>query len=71
MSLAAHRRVFAALVAVMVLLHVDVWNHGRTEPLVLGWLPWDLAYHLGWMALGTGLVFYMTSGALWPDDGDA
>lgn len=66
-SRAAHRRLFAALTALLLILHVDVWNTGPA-PLVAGWLPWDFAYHLAWMAAATGLVFYMTSPAIWPDD---
>lgn len=69
-SRAAHRRLFTALTALLLLLHVDVWNAGPAGPLVLGWLPWDLAYHLLWMAAATALVGYMTSSAIWPDDQD-
>lgn len=67
-SRAAHLRLFAALTALLLILHVDVWNAGPEPTLVFGWLPWDLAYHLLWMAAATGLVFYMTSPAIWPDD---
>lgn len=34
----------------LVVLHHDFWRERGTE-LVLGWLPQELAYRLGWMAL--------------------
>lgn len=68
-SARAHRRLFALLTAALLVLHVDTWNAGAGG-LVLGWLPWDLAYHLGWMAAATLLVLYMTSPAIWPEDQD-
>lgn len=67
MSPRAHRRTFAAIVLALLALHVDVWNHGRGG-LVLGWLPWDLAYHLGWMLAAAVAVVYMTVGP-WRDEG--
>ncbi|PCC68090.1 hypothetical protein SAMN02745121_04565 [Nannocystis exedens] len=69
MSPAAHQRLFAVLAVALIVLHVDTWNAGP-GPLVFGWLPWDLAYHLAWMAAAAVLVFYMTSSALWPEDPD-
>ncbi|MBZ5715195.1 hypothetical protein [Nannocystis pusilla] len=69
MSAAAHHRLFAVLGVALVVLHVDTWNAGPGE-LLLGWLPWDLAYHLLWMAAAALLVLYMTSRAIWPEDQD-
>lgn len=66
----AHRRTFTALVVALLVLHVDTWNADGPPVLVLGWLPWDLAYHLLWMACATGAVVYMTSKAIWPEDQD-
>lgn len=66
----AHRWTFAAVVAALLVLHVDVWNAGAAPTLVLGWLPWDLAYHLAWMACAAAAVLYMTSDAIWPEDQD-
>lgn len=67
MTVRAHRRAFAALTAALFALHLDPWNAGPAA-LLFGWLPWDLAYHLLWMAAAALLVLYMTSGAVWPDD---
>lgn len=62
-----HRLIFAALSAGLLLAHLDPWNAGPRD-LVFGWLPWDLAYHLLWMAAACALIFYMTSRAVWPED---
>jgi hypothetical protein len=62
----AHHRLLAVLVTALLVLHIDVWNHGRGG-LVFGWLPWDLAYHLAWMVGATAVVWYMTLGP-WPDE---
>ncbi len=67
MSRRAHRLVFAGLVGVLLVLHLDVWNHD-VGGLVFGWLPWDLAYHLAWMAAAAAVVWYMTLGP-WTEDG--
>ena len=61
--------VLGTLVVALLMLHVDTWNADVTT-LVLGWLPWDLAYHLLWMAGATAAVLYMTSSAIWPEDQD-
>ncbi len=62
-----HARVFAGLVVALVILHLDAWNAGRAEPLVLGFLPWDMAYHLGWMIAAMAVIFYMTVW-VWPEE---
>lgn len=61
MSRRAHHLLLAALVTALLVLHLDVWNR-HAAGLVFGWLPWDLAYHLAWMAAATAVVWYMTLG---------
>ena len=36
----------------LVVLHVDWWRPQRAEPW-FGWMPEELAWRLGWMALAT------------------
>ena len=36
------------LIAVVYVLHQDFWNWKKIEPLVLGFLPIGLAYHVGY-----------------------
>ena len=62
----AHRHVLAVLVALLIGLHIDVWNHGRGG-VAPGCLPCGLASHLLWMAAASAAVWYLT-GKVWPDE---
>lgn len=57
---------FWAAVAVLLVAHMFGLGQGD-RPLLLGWVPLDLAYRVGWIALAAALVFWMT-GRLWPND---
>ena len=70
MSRRAHAYVFAALAVALVGLHFDRWNDHRVEPWALGWMPADLAYHVGWVIAATALIFYLCA-RVWPDAGAA
>lgn len=60
------RRILAAALVVLVVVHlVPVPAHPAR--VVLGFLPWDVAWHLGWMLAATFVVIYMT-GPPWPDE---
>jgi hypothetical protein len=73
LSRKTHARIFWAVVAVLLILHVDVFNHLEpgSDPsdgvAPVGWLPWDMAYHLLWMVAAAGAVFYLTA-KVWPSD---
>lgn len=55
------------LIAALLVLHLDFWNAGRGGALILGVLPYDLAYHLAWMLAAWAVVVYMTV-KVWPDE---
>ncbi len=55
-----HRRIFWVFVVVLAALHVDFFNHGTSPPLLFGWLPADLAYHMAWVIAAAALVLYFT-----------
>ena len=55
------------VLVLLALLHL-VPPHGGPDPVVLGVLPWDLAWHLLWMVAAGAAVIAMTSPRLWPDD---
>ena len=55
------------LVAVVYLLHQDFWNWKRIEPLVLGFLPIGLAYHVGYSVLAAVTMAVLVRFA-WPRD---
>ena len=53
--------------AVVALLGLHMLGFGQGDrPLLLGWVPLDLAYRVAWMAAAAGVVFWMTA-RLWPD----
>lgn len=53
------------LVATVYLLHQDFWNWERIEPLVLGFLPVGLAYHVGFSILAAATMAVLVRFA-WP-----
>ena len=56
-----HRRLFWVIVIVLAGFHVDFFNHGENvSPLLLGWIPLDLAYHVVWVIVAALLVLYLT-----------
>lgn len=60
------RRILSVALVVLVVLHL-LPVPGDPARVVLGFLPWDVAWHLAWMVLATGVVIYMT-GPPWPDE---
>ncbi len=50
----------------LVVLHV-VPIPGDPHWILLGFLPWDLAYPLLWLLVATIVVFFMTTRP-WPDE---
>lgn len=66
MRLTTARRVLHGLLLVLVLSHLlPPWPGAPW--MVAGFLPWDLAYHLLWMAAAAAAVLWMT-GPAWPDE---
>lgn len=60
------RRILSVALVVLVVVHLSPVP-GDPARVVAGFLPWDLAWHLGWMLAATLVVFYMT-GPPWPDE---
>jgi len=50
----------------LVVLHVDWWRPQRVEPW-FGWMPEELAWRLGWMALATAYLFFFCTW-VWRDE---
>ena len=59
------RGLFWLAVVVLLAAHMVSCEQGD-RPLVLGWLPIDMAYRVAWMACAAGLVAWMTT-RLWPE----
>lgn len=55
------------LVLAVYLLHQDIWLWRGIRPLVFGFLPVGLAYHIGYMFLVSGLMWILVRCA-WPED---
>ena len=62
------RRCIILAVLVLALLGLHLFPpHRGSEPMVLGFVPWDLAYALLWMLGAAAVVLYMTE-RVWKDD---
>ncbi|MCA9682758.1 MAG: hypothetical protein KC457_11215 [Myxococcales bacterium] len=59
------RVLFTILVLALLLTHMLGFGQGD-RPLLLGWIPLDLAYRLAWIGVAALAVFWMT-GRLWPN----
>ena len=53
------------LIATVYLLHQDFWNWKKSEPLVLGFLPIGLAYHVAY-SIVAALTMVVLVRYAWP-----
>jgi hypothetical protein len=53
------------MVLVVYWLHQDYWNWTKAEPLVFGFLPVGLAYHVGYSILAAIMMAVLVKFA-WP-----
>ena len=60
------RRILSVALVVLVVVHL-LPVPGDSAWVVAGFLPWDLAWHLGWILAASLTVLYMT-GPPWPDE---
>lgn len=56
-----------AMVAVFFVLHQDVWNWQRVDPLLFGFLPMGLWYHALYSVVAAGVMWVLVRHA-WPID---
>jgi hypothetical protein len=65
-----HQRVLLSItIAVVYLLHQDVWFWRAARPLVFGILPVGLAYHAAY-CLGAVVLMWVVTAIAWPADLD-
>jgi hypothetical protein len=62
-------RLVWTLLLLLILAHHDFWWWDRYEPLLFGFVPIDLGWHVG-ISLGAGLVWWLAVRACWPRDVD-
>jgi hypothetical protein len=60
------RRILSVALVVLVVVHL-LPVPGDPARVVAGFLPWDVAWYLGWIAAAALVVLYMT-GPPWPDE---
>ena len=59
------RSLLALLVAVLFILHQDLWFWRSARPLVLGFLPIGLFYHACYSVAAAGMMWLLVKHA-WP-----
>jgi hypothetical protein len=59
------RAAFSFLILVLYALHQDVWNWREARPLVFGFLPVGLAYHVAYSVAASVLLWALVKWA-WP-----
>ena len=57
------------IVVLLMVLHHDYWNWHTHEPLLFGFVPIGLAWHMG-ISIGAGLVWALAVAFAWPRDVD-
>ena len=63
------RRFVFALLAILAVLHQDFWFWDRIDPLVFGFIPVGLAYHIG-ISIAAGILWALAVHYCWPKDVD-
>ncbi len=53
------------LVFIVYLLHQDFWNWNDYRPLIFGFIPIGLAYHVGYSLVAAGVMYLLVKFA-WP-----
>jgi hypothetical protein len=59
------RTVAVVLVILAYILHQDIWFWRTARPLVFGFLPIGLFYHVAYV-MGLALLFWMLVNYFWP-----
>ncbi|HEY3863471.1 MAG TPA: hypothetical protein VGO59_16460 [Verrucomicrobiae bacterium] len=68
-SCVARRIVLFLLIAAVYAAHQDVWNWGKADPMVFGFLPAGLAYHAAY-SIGCAVLMWILVKAAWPSELD-
>jgi hypothetical protein len=63
------KRVVVVLLVLLALLHQDFWYWNHIEPLVFGFIPIGLAYHMG-VSIAAAILWAMAVHYCWPRDVD-
>ena len=63
------KRIVVILLTLLAILHQDFWYWGSIEPLVFGFIPIGLAYHIG-VSMAAGILWALAVYYCWPKDVD-
>ena len=63
---AAKRRLVYLLILILLVLHNDFWLWDRVDPLILGWMPIGLFYHVVYLIAALVVLGLMVRFA-WPE----
>ena len=63
------RKALAAIIAGMILLHQDFWFWDQARPLLFGFLPPGLWYHMAYSIAASVTLWALVKWA-WPEDGE-
>lgn len=63
------KRIVLALVLLLLILHQDVWWWDRIDPVILGFMPIGLAFHV-FLSILTAIVYWLAVKYWWPNDVD-
>lgn len=61
MSQRSHAGIFWTSILLLLVLHSWPAEYGRVEPMLLGWIPYDMAYYLAWIGLAAIAVLHLTA----------
>lgn len=63
------KRLVQLLIVALLILHQDFWWWDDIEPLVLGFVPIGLAYHIG-VSIAAAMLWALAVHYCWPKDVD-
>ncbi len=63
------KQAVVVLLVVLAILHQDFWYWDKIDPLVFGFIPIGLAYHIG-VSMAAGILWAMAVHYCWPKDVD-
>ena len=63
------KKIVFGLLILLALLHQDYWWWNSIEPLVFGFIPIGLAYHIG-VSIAAGILWALAVHYCWPRDVD-
>jgi hypothetical protein len=61
------KRIVVLLVALLLILHQDFWWWDSIDPLIFGFVPIGLAYHMG-LSIAAAMVWWLAMKFCWPTD---